>query len=793
MFAGGSAGRSEAPERDGRARLAGPAEGWLSVLALLSMLLLLGWAVDAAEWAGRTPGTGASETAFLPLTLVLGAAWGLLGAKLRWHPLVVHAVGAVLGAALAIYLVAGTVPVVHGFALPARDPFHLANLLASIELFLRDVLVRQVRSDQTSAFLLLVAAVGWASGEFAAFTVYRHHRSISAVLFLGLLLLASMSLTLQDQYGYLVAYAAASLLLLVRTSLAEQRGFWSQARLADQEGADSLYVRNGVAFSAVALAGAVLLTATASAAPLRSYWTGSADQVAAWATGFDRLASGVVAPIRGPATLFGDSQTIQGLWQSSPALAYQVRTSTGQGYYWQGASYDDFDGHTWKQSDQATSGVIAPGRPVLADSVDQVVPGKGTRAVTVTVTPVDTADPTVLSPQTPYAVSLPVQVQTAAAGGPMDEIQLAVSLPAGGTYQVRALVRNGAVDQVTANQLAAAGTVYPEWARRYIQIEPGSIGPIVTQDADRLVAKLPAGQRDPYHVAQAFQDWLYSGGGFIYDTDVRGLCAPGMPVPDCLLTSHRGYCEYFATTLVMMLRTQQIPARYVVGYLPGRPSGGVFEVDRAAAHAWVEVYFPRYGWVRFDPTPGNAINGQQPTNLPAGPPVPTPVPHPGASASPHPGPTFVPDTGGPGGNPRPRIPGSGQGGAGAATGGLQGALPGAALFVLILFSVALVTWARLRLLTSSNPSVAYSGVARLAARFGYAPRPAQTVYEYAAMLGDAVPSARPDLEVVARARVEAIYGRRTLGPARGAAIRRAYGRARVRLLRLALRYRRARR
>ncbi|MGC8634624.1 MAG: DUF4129 domain-containing transglutaminase family protein [Candidatus Limnocylindrales bacterium] len=798
MFSTQAADRSQAMGQADRGRRMRPAEGWLSVLALLSMLLLLGQAVDAAEWAGRVPGTGASQTGFLPLTLVLGAAWGLLGAKVRWHPLAVHAAGAIVGAALAIYVVAGTVPAVHGFVLPARDPFRLANLLASIELLLRDVLVRQVRSDQTSAFLLLVAAVGWASGAFAAFAVYRHHRPMSAVLFLGLLLLASMSLaniflTLQDQYPYLVAYAAASLVLLLRTSLAEQRGFWGQARLDDQGGAVSLYVRNGVTLSALALAAAVVLTAAASPAPLRPYWTGSADQVAAWATSFDRLASGVVAPIRGPSGLFGDSQTIEGFWQSSPALAYQVRTSTGQGYYWQGATYDDFDGHTWKQSDRATSGVIAPGRSVLADSVDQVVPGKGYQAVTVTVTPVDTADPTVLSPQTPYTVSLPVQVQTAAAGGPVDDVQLAVSLPAGAAYQVRALVRAGAVDRVTANELAAAGTVYPEWARRYIQIEPGSMGPIVTQDADRLVARLPAGQRDPYHVAQAFQDWLYSGGGFIYDTDVRGLCAPGTPVPDCLLTSHRGYCEYFATTLVMMLRTQQIPARYVVGYLPGRASGGLFEVDRAAAHAWVEVYFPRYGWVRFDPTPGNAINGQQPTDLPAGPPVPTPAPHPGASASPRPGATFVPDTGELGGNPRPRIPGSGQGGAGTATGGLQGALPGAALLVLVLFGLVLATWVRLRLVTSSNPSVAYSGVARLAARFGYAPRPAQTVYEYAAMLGDAVPSARPDLEVVARARVEATYGRRTLGSARGAAIRRAYGRARVRLLRLALRYRRARR
>ena len=772
-----------------------PAEGWLSVLALLVMLLALGYAVDNAQWAGRVPGTGVSETEFLPGALVLGAAWGLVGAKLRWHPLLVHVMGAILGSAFAIYAVAGIIPPVAGVVLPAHDPFRLANLVASIQFFLRDVFIRQVRSDQTSAFLLVVASVGWASGQFAAFAVFRHHRPMSAVLFLGLLLLASMSLTLQHQYPYLIVYAAAALFLLVRLSLAEQRLLWGHTRLGDESTAFSLYLRNGATFTVVALLGAIVLTSAASSDPLRPYWTGSADQFYSWATGFDRFASGIVAPIRGPSGLFTASQTIQGFWQSSPALAYEIRTSTGKGYYWQGATYDDFDGHTWKQSNPSTAGPIAAGKPVLAGSVDQVLPGKQYQEVTVTVAPVDVADPTVLSPQTPYKVSLPVQLQTAAAGGPVDDLQLNSSLPDGGSYQVTALVRNTLADEVTGNELAAAGTVYPEWAKRYILIEPGSIGSIVKEDADRLVSMLPASRRDPYDVARAFQDWLYSGGNFVYDTDVRGLCAPGMPVPDCLLTSRHGYCEYFATTLVMMLRTQQIPARYVLGYLPGQSAGsGVFQVDRSAAHAWVEVYFPGYGWVRFDPTPGNAINGQRPTDLPAGPPVPTPSAKPGASATPRVGPTFVPDTGANGGNPRRRLPSEDQGAGGGVVGGLtQGPLSlviGVALLVVALFVVA---WARLRWGGSSNPSVAYNGVARLASRFGYAPRPAQTVYEYSSMLGDVLPSARPDLEVVARARVEATYGHHALGGARSVALRRAYGRLRVRLLRLAFRYRPRRR
>jgi hypothetical protein len=68
-----------------------------------------------------------------------------------------------------------------------------------------------------------------------------------------------------------------------------------------------------------------------------------------------------------------------------------------------------------------------------------------------------------------------------------------------------------------------------------------------------------------------------------------------------------GYCEYFATSMVAMLRSQDIPARYVVGYSTGQQVGeDTYKVRGMNAHAWVEVYFEDVGWVKFDPTPGSA-------------------------------------------------------------------------------------------------------------------------------------------------------------------------------------------
>jgi hypothetical protein len=88
---------------------------------------------------------------------------------------------------------------------------------------------------------------------------------------------------------------------------------------------------------------------------------------------------------------------------------------------------------------------------------------------------------------------------------------------------------------------------------------------------------------------------------------------------------------------------------------------------------------------------------------------------------------------------------------------------------------------------------AYGTVVRLASRLGFGPRPTQTVYEYAGVLGDILPDARPELQLVARAKVESSYGRVIIGDDRLAGLRLAQRRLRVSLLRLVFRRRDRRR
>jgi transglutaminase-like putative cysteine protease len=90
------------------------------------------------------------------------------------------------------------------------------------------------------------------------------------------------------------------------------------------------------------------------------------------------------------------------------------------------------------------------------------------------------------------------------------------------------------------------------------------------------------------------------------------------PLADFLFHVKQGHCEYFATALGVMLRTQGIATRVVNGFLPGEynQAAGAFTVRQSDAHSWVEVYFPQTNsWVTFDPTPPAGRTPRERTGL----------------------------------------------------------------------------------------------------------------------------------------------------------------------------------
>jgi len=113
--------------------------------------------------------------------------------------------------------------------------------------------------------------------------------------------------------------------------------------------------------------------------------------------------------------------------------------------------------------------------------------------------------------------------------------------------------------------------------------------------------------------AAAIQTYLRSS-EFTYSTDPQ----PGsgyQALENFLLRDHKGYCEQFAAAMAVMARIAGIPSRVSVGFLPGRQSGDLWEVSIRDMHAWPELYFSGYGWVRFEPTPGSITGTAPPWTL----------------------------------------------------------------------------------------------------------------------------------------------------------------------------------
>jgi len=156
------------------------------------------------------------------------------------------------------------------------------------------------------------------------------------------------------------------------------------------------------------------------------------------------------------------------------------------------------------------------------------------------------------------------------------------------------------IGEPSADELRrATAEVPPQIAFQYLQLPP--LDPRLPQLARHITASAPTS----YDRAMAIDGYLQTQ----YAYTLRLPSAPQRdPVASFLFERKAGHCEYFASSMALMLRTLGIPARVVNGFRSGEFNSvtGSYIVRARDAHSWVEAYFPRYGWVTFDPTPAGA-------------------------------------------------------------------------------------------------------------------------------------------------------------------------------------------
>lgn len=749
-----------------------PAEGWLSLGLVLLLCLTMAWAIDDARWVlGRDP-----YTDFLAIAVVGGVLAGFIGAKVGWSRWLTHVIGSAFGAL--------AVPILVGAVLePGASPMvGFVATAESVSAAVTDLGIRKLTmTTEYGHFLLVIGLFAWATALFAAYATFGHRRPLSAIVVVGIVLIANMSMTTHDQLFHLVAFSLAALFLLIRYHVLDEESEWLRRRIGDPSSISAVYLRGGTAFIAVAVIGSLVLTETASSAPLSGAWRGVGDSLIDLSRGLQRyLPTG--GSNRSLGVSFGSSATISGVWTSDPTLAATIElpASAPKDLYWRAWTYDRFEGTTWSTS--TTKKIArATDTPLLADTGDAVTEA-GRLPVTFTVSPADFRDPTVLSPATPQTVGEPVEVAVVGEAGYLTTIDRAQGP---GSYTVTALIpRYGDADPngLTENRLRVAGETYPaDILELYLQ-QPEPLGEASRQVLADILARA-GDDPTPYDVAQAAVAELKSS-RFRYVVDVRDLDCEGITRVECFARFKRGYCQYYASTMAILLRELGIPTRLAQGFLPGvrYASSGTEQLFNSNAHAWVEVYFPGFGWVAFDPT-GGSVSRLAP--IPSG--RPEASKDPAASGAPG-------SSGAPQASLRRDEREEPVGGAAGPIGrdGPSGPLIAVTVLLLVLvLGLAFIAWQR-GPRGATTPDGAYGSVTRLASRLGFAPRPHQTVYEYAGTLGDVLPASRPHLETVARAKVEVAYGRGRLGDDRLEAIRQAHRRLRVSLLRLALIRRRRR-
>jgi len=361
------------------------------------------------------------------------------------------------------------------------------------------------------------------------------------------------------------------------------------------------FVLTGDAGALTTMLGVVGVTATLGFSALARHG-GSRDQVETLAAALAVmvLASATITAVPGSAgtpLVPNDATSVQadlvraddradvgGSIRLSPEVRFVVESEDRT--YWRAAAYDRYTGSGWLRTG-SSRGVSMP-RP----------DAEGKReTLTQTFTAKSTLDVLVAAPR-PQSVENASVALTA-----QDTLDLTKTLRDGDQYQV-----TSSVPAASEAELRAAGSDYPDAIRKqYLQV-PETTGDRVA----RLTANVTAGAESDYERAERIEEWLEATKG--YDTSVTD---PGSGVAESFLFEmESGYCVYFATTMTTMLRTQDIPARYVVGYTGGESVGSDTHVVRGYdSHAWVEMYVPEQGWVRFDPTPAEPRRAAEQSEL----------------------------------------------------------------------------------------------------------------------------------------------------------------------------------
>ncbi len=613
-----------------RARTASGRSYSFEIAAVLCVALIAAtaWAVLAAGWV-----QGGGGAIVVAVTSVIEAA---LLAQAR-APRIAAAVAApFLGLAAIVPTTLAAMPAVPG---------QTAGVIAGHYL---SALVSGLASTQDWDFTVGLCAILFLCGYWLGWMVLREHRGVLAVIPV-FSVLATNVVNAQDPDPIALPETIAVVLALAVVAAAYLGSLgdrWAASRITALDGL-------GWRFGSSAAGVAVVLTIVALLLPPVSTTDISARLFPhGLGSGSNPRGTGTTT-VGGADTIgFSPSVTLGGPLTSHPQLVMTYSVNTIAPVYIRIADDTQFVNGSWYPENGSGNGVLYSPGPLPRDT-NLADGGVGSSEQTITATLTMQPHATGEEPLAPFtgdpaSANLPGTAY-GTLGGPdanqllsVDEVQLNHDIVAGTTIATTAYIPTA-----TAAQLSAAGTNYPGWTRQYtVMLDDVSQGvEAIHSLALQWIKGVPA---DPYDEAVAIEQHLRDPALFQYTLNPPQNSDPNTwNVVYFLTTSHKGYCQYFASAMGSMLRSLKIPTRLVGGYGPGtaraqsgRAGQRQEEVTTSDAHNWVEAYFPGYGWIPFEPTPPSGQGNYQPFprgQLGAGIATPTPVPTSASGKTPKPG------------------------------------------------------------------------------------------------------------------------------------------------------------
>jgi transglutaminase-like putative cysteine protease len=796
----------------------GPSEGWVTFILLLLSVIMAIWSVGSAQWV-PTPG--------LYSMALWGVVLGLSLAKMRFKGWLLVTSGFLLGLYLSFYQLTSLVE-----GATSLDRYaEVGNRL----FIWGQAFVGDSASTDILPFSFFLLFASWLVGFICSWSLFRKHNIWGAVLPSGIVIVANLA-NLQPgaQRLPLYLYLFITCLLVARLFTLEREHDWDHRRVK-RFPPDWLILPNAFWFAlVVVMVTSLLPTTSAKVAPLAAVWDRVSSPVRVIGEEFARDVGGVPGKQPKSGDSFGLTQSFRGstILREEPVLIVEAPFPI----YLRARSYDVYTHQGWETGDTqlvspeliAEEGVgaefqksrevkvsimvllsLTAGDPVylggypLDMSIDYQleVPERARYRISVTESELD---------PTTEVENLPLDLQEAVwgvwelsrtSGEPLTEsdiisvlpedvrvvsweygaegvekltVEWRVSIPPD-TLSVRT---NGSlaagssyhatvhVSTATESELRAAGIGYPGWVLdRYLRLPDTMPSRVID-----LAQELTSDAETPYEKAVAICDYLRT---LEYALDIEAPPDGADGVDYFLFELEKGYCQYFASAMTVLLRASEVPSRIVVGYGPGemvgehRPGNMMSYLPGAwqdlqhtfivrNSHSWSEVFFPGYGWIPFEPTPVYPL-----------------ITH-----------------GGPGSPPSQDVEESVSDSTVKADGTEAGTLwsvrlVGICLGLALLGTIIWLGWRRL-LGQVSEPRVAYARIGYLAALSRVGPRENLTPHEYGRRLAAVVPEMSAALDKIVDTYVRASYGQHNLSSEDRSNIEKAWPQVRNHLLRRAL-------